>query len=263
MKYGGKTVKIQQIENVSYLGTKKNFNLNNAFFRLSSFENERIKEAAEDSFHVDSFNKVDTNKQIDEYFKTSKKEVKDVEAKAKSHIRQCFRMYYSGMKSNFKTMLKQGKYNVTFGEVNEKTKIPKSINYWKNGDFVRSYQIYSTEPVSCIEVYDKEDKNNIEQYFLIGKSLVLYSAKNPQKQEVKVITPSKLGFYKVEGKYNGDIVQKSKEIECFIDKKSKDTYFEYKNGAQTGYAHNKIDKKWHKIPSDEAKRNRVINLNEI
>ena len=87
--------------------------------------------------------------EINDYLKTSKNEVRNLKQTAKKHQRQCLNILRYGKMQEY-SPLEDDNYKVTFSDINEKTKVPSSINIWGDGRLVQSYTIDMLEPAPCI-----------------------------------------------------------------------------------------------------------------
>ena len=95
---------------------------------------------------------------------------------------------------------------------------------------------------------------------IVGKSLAAYTAKKPKEREIELIIPSEEGFYKTEGRLNGNTIIKSKEIEYSKSRDFESTYFEYEKGASKGYTYNPQKKSWFR---NAEYKSGILRLTEI
>ncbi len=196
------------------------------------------------------------NDKINEYVNQSKKELKNLQKTAKAHKKQCLGILKKAEKLGYAGTINCDDYNLTFGTIDPKTNKPSIINIWDEGRLVQQYNINSFEPFN-IEVHDCELKTFSEDFTIVNGELAVYKSHNKKNDIVKIVVPTSLGFYKVEGELHEreDIIKKSRELQYVKDKKYPSTYSEYDNNGAHHYQFDNKQRTW------VAKNTGELNMN--
>ena len=129
--------------------------------------------------------------------------------------------------------------SISFGEIDEKTKLPKNINFWRNGNLKAVYEIYDKEPKLSYS-YTKYDGDVKKQYTMCGLDVVSFFATD-DSGEIVFLYPQDNGFIRQElarTENNEAMILSELYYDC---KNSKHSY--YRENSKEGVVEYKFDKK--------------------